>query len=105
MRVGTGASATFAESVDTVTQNLREVKPTIFLGVPRIWEKIAAGVAIRARDADPLKRLFFRMWLAIGRRLAEVWIRNRGRYPFHWNLVYLARLNVFSGPLQEKAGC
>src|SRR3989454_2425522 len=102
--VATGASANFAESVETVTQNLREVKPTIFLGVPRIWEKIAAGVAIRARDADPLKRLFFRMWLATGRRLAGVWIRNRGRYPFPWNLVYLAGWLLFYGPLQEKLG-
>ena len=102
--IATGASANFAESVETVTQNLREVKPTIFLGVPRIWEKIAAGVAIRARDADPLKRLFFRIWLAVGRRLAAVWIRNRGRYPFPWNLVYIAGWTVFYGPLQEKLG-
>jgi long-chain acyl-CoA synthetase len=102
--IATGASANFAESVETVTQNLREVKPTVFLGVPRIWEKIAAGVAIRARDADPLKRLFFRVWLAIGRRLAEVWIRNRGRYPFPWNVVYFAGWLLFYGPLQEKLG-
>ncbi len=102
--ISTGASANFAESVDTVPQNLREVKPTIFLGVPRIWEKIAAGVAIRARDADPLKRLFFRIWLGVGRRLADVWIRNRGRYPFPWNFVYLAGWTVFYGPLQEKLG-
>jgi long-chain acyl-CoA synthetase len=102
--IATGASANFAESVETVTQNLREVKPTIFLGVPRIWEKIAAGVAIRARDADPLKRLFFRIWLAVGRRLAKVWIRNRGRYPFPWNLVYFTGWLLFYGPLQEKLG-
>ena len=102
--IATGASANFAESVETVTQNLREVKPTIFLGVPRIWEKIAAGVAIRARDADPLKRLFFRIWLAVGRRLAEVWIGNRGRYPFPWNVVYLIGWLLFYGPLQEKLG-
>src|SRR5438309_1163055 len=102
--IATGASANFAESVETVPQNLREVKPTIFLGVPRIWEKMAAGVAIRASDADPLKRLTFRIWLAVGRRLAAVCIRNRGRYPFPWNLVYIAGWTVFYGPLQEKLG-
>ncbi len=102
--IGTGASANFAESVDTVPQNLREVKPTIFLGVPRIWEKMAAGIAIRMRDADPVKRLNFRIWLAVGRRLAAVWLANRGRYPFPWNLVYLLGWLSLYGPLQEKLG-
>jgi long-chain acyl-CoA synthetase len=102
--IASGASANFAESVDTVPQNLREVKPTIFLGVPRIWEKMAAGVAIRARDADPLKRLNFRVWLAVGERLSDVWIRARGRYPFPWNLVHLVGWVFLYGPLQEKLG-
>jgi len=102
--IATGASANFAESVDTVPQNLREVKPTIFLGVPRIWEKMAAGVAIRARDTDPLKRATFRIWLAVGRRLANEWIKARGRYPFPWNVVYLIGWLLFYGPLQEKLG-
>ncbi len=102
--IATGASANFAESVDTVPQNLREVKPTIFLGVPRIWEKMAASVAIRARDADPLKRATFRVWLAVGRRLAGEWIKARGRYPFPWNAVYLIGWLFFYGPLQEKLG-
>ena len=102
--IATGASANFAESVDTIPQNLREVKPTIFLGVPRIWEKMAAGVAIRASDADPLKRLTFRIWLAVGRRLADEWIKARGRYPFPWNVVYLLGWLSFYGPLQEKLG-
>ena len=86
--IATGASANFAESVDTVTANLREVEPTVFLGVPRIWEKMASGIHIRMQDADPLKRASYRLWLRIGRRLGEVWIANRGRYPFPWNLVY-----------------
>jgi long-chain acyl-CoA synthetase len=65
---------------------------------------MAAGVAIRARDADPLKRATFRVWLAVGRRLADKWIRARGRYPFPWNLVYLIGWLLFYGPLQEKLG-
>src|SRR5712691_7961207 len=102
--IASGASANFAESVDTVVQNLREVKPTIFLGVPRIWEKLAAGVAIRAQDADPLKRANFRVWLAVGRRLTDVWIASRGRYPLPWKAVYLVGWLFLYGPLQEKLG-
>ena len=102
--IACGASANFAESIDTVTANLREVEPTIFLGVPRIWEKMAAGIQIRMQDADPVKRTVFRLWTRIGERLADVWIRSGGRYPFPWSALYLlGRLSLY-GPLQDKLG-
>ena len=61
-----GLTVNFAESIDTVPANLREVQPTLFFAVPRIWERIHAGVMIRANDASPFKRL----WLRFGMRLA-----------------------------------
>ena len=54
--VSCGSVLNFAESIDTITANLREVQPTLFFAVPRIWEKIHAGVLIRANDATWLKR-------------------------------------------------
>ncbi len=102
--LASGASANFAESVDTVTMNLREVEPTVFLGVPRIWEKMAAGIFIRMQDADRLKRANFRLWLGVGRRLAEVWIRSGGRYPFPWNLLYRVGWLALYRSLQTKLG-
>ncbi len=41
---GAGVQVNFAESIATVQPNLREVQPTILFGVPRIWEKLLAGV-------------------------------------------------------------
>ena len=102
--VATGASANFAESVDTVTANLREVEPTIFLGVPRIWEKMASGIHIRMQDADPLKRASYRFWTRVGRRLGEVWIASGGRYPFPWNLVYGVGWLMLYRSLQRALG-
>ena len=102
--MASGASANFAESVDTVTMNLREVEPTVFLGVPRIWEKMAAGIFIRMQDADALKRANFRLWTAVGKRLTDVWIRSGGRYPFPWNLVYRAGWLALYRSLQNKLG-
>ena len=61
-----GLTVNFAESIDTVPANLREVQPTLFFAVPRIWERSHAGVMIRANDASPFKRL----WLRLGMRLA-----------------------------------
>ena len=50
--VGAGVVLNFAESIETVTANLREVQPTLFFAVPRIWEKLHAGVLIKGNDAS-----------------------------------------------------
>ena len=63
-----GAVVHFGESIDTVQQDLREVSPTIFLGVPRIWEKMHAGVEIKMRDSSWLKRTLFRWTEGVGQR-------------------------------------
>ncbi|MDX1468317.1 MAG: AMP-binding protein [Acidimicrobiia bacterium] len=64
--LNTAATVNFAESIETVTSDLREVQPTVFLGVPRIWEKMQAGVVIRMMDASFLKRTLFKAGLAVG---------------------------------------
>ncbi|KZY06171.1 MULTISPECIES: AMP-dependent synthetase/ligase [unclassified Sulfitobacter] len=46
----------FGESLRTITLDLREVAPQIFFGVPRIWEKMQAGVLVQAQTAGPLRR-------------------------------------------------
>src|SRR4030095_3709303 len=49
----TGATVNFAESIDTVSDNLREVAPALFFAVPRIWEKFYSAVALQMRAATP----------------------------------------------------
>jgi long-chain acyl-CoA synthetase len=71
--VSCGLCLNFAESIETVTINLREVQPTLFFAVPRIWEKLHASVLIRGNDASPFKRL----WLRFGLRLATVIGRDK----------------------------
>ena len=51
-----GPTLNFAESIETVAQNLREVQPTLFFAVPRIWERLHAGVQIRGGDATWFKK-------------------------------------------------
>ncbi len=56
----------FAESIDVVNENLREVQPTIFFAVPRIWEKLHAVALIKASDATWFKRKILNFGLGLG---------------------------------------
>ncbi len=51
MPSSSGSSVYYAESIDKVPDNLKEVQPTIFFGVPRIWEKFHAGVSAKLAQA------------------------------------------------------
>src|SRR5256714_8228453 len=61
----------FAESPETVPDNLREVQPTAFLAVPRVWEKFYSGITIALKDATPFQNWMYRQALAIGYRMTD----------------------------------
>src|SRR5438132_4650721 len=73
----TGATVNFAESIDTVPENIREVAPAVFFAVPRIWEKFYSGVAVRMREATRVGRLAYRWAIGVGMRMAECRIQGR----------------------------
>jgi long-chain acyl-CoA synthetase len=66
-----GSVMNFAESPETVPDNLREVQPTAFLAVPRIWEKFYSGITIALKDATTFQNWMYRNALAIGNRMTE----------------------------------
>ena len=66
-----GSEMHFAESPETVPHNLREVQPTAFLAVPRVWEKFYSGVTIALKDATPLQNWMYRQALGLGYQLTE----------------------------------
>ncbi len=62
-----GITVAYAESVQTVAANLLEVKPHVFVAVPRVYEKIMARVLENATSAGGLKTRIFRWALGVGR--------------------------------------
>ena len=66
-----GATVNFAESIDTVPDNVREVAPAAFFAVPRIWEKFYSGVALRMREATWIGKVMYRWALGVGMRVAD----------------------------------
>ena len=73
----TGSTVNFAENLDTVPEDIREVAPALFFAVPRIWEKFYSGVALRMREATWLGRFAYKWALRIGQRIAERRIAGR----------------------------
>ena len=76
-----GAIANFAESVETVPANVREVAPTTFFAVPRIWERFYSGIAIRMKEATWIGRTAYKWALGIGLKVAEAELDGRQPSP------------------------
>jgi long-chain acyl-CoA synthetase len=100
VRLGTVVS--FAESVDTLFQNLREVSPTYFAGPPRIWEKLASTLDLRMADSTPLKRRLYRLAVDVGRRHARA--ERAGRVGVGLRLAYRAARAAVLDPLKRRLG-
>ncbi len=49
----TGSILNFVENPETVPENVREIAPTVFTAVPRVWEKILLGRDDRAQGGQP----------------------------------------------------
>ena len=75
-----GATVSFAESIDTVLHDLREVAPNTFIGVPRIWEKLRSSVTVRLLDTRPLPRRLTEWAIGRGQRIADRRLGNGGRF-------------------------
>jgi len=97
-----GYVVNFVESLDTLFQNLREVSPTYFASVPRIWEKLASTVELRMADSTPLKRAIYRVAVRVGRRHARA--KLAGRVGPGLALAYRAASWVALGPLRRRLG-
>ena len=67
----TGTISNFVESPDTVPENAREVAPTTFGAVPRIWEKFYSAVNIAVGDATPLQRWVYKLAIGAGYMSAD----------------------------------
>lgn len=74
---GGGNAVYFAESLERVPDNLKEVQPTIFFGVPRIWEKFHAALVARLAQVTGPRKLLLDWAMGVGRRYHGLATRGR----------------------------
>jgi len=101
---GAGTQVNFAESIETVPQNLREVQPTLFFAVPRIWEKLLAGTRIRLESASWAKRHYAAFWMARAASVGKTLAGNGGRHTLGSRTVFTLGWLFFFRALQDRLG-
>jgi long-chain acyl-CoA synthetase len=96
-----GSRVDFGESIRTVQEDLREVAPRMFLGVPRIWEKLAAAITIKMQETGALRRALYARAMQACEPFAEVHPTRRSlgqRLVFgFWYLLVFRALQNFIG--------
>ena len=95
-----GMISNYVESPDTVFENQREVQPTVALAVPRIWEKMQSGIALRAREATFLQRHAYAWAMNAGLRLVDARLSGRG-VPITRRLGFLLALPIMRNIRRE----
>jgi len=71
-----GSEIAYAEDVTTLLRDMPEVQPTVMISVPRLYEKIYAGVQAKLADGPAVKRLLFNKAQKLGMERFE--LRQRG---------------------------
>lgn len=67
-----GMAVHYAESIDKVPDNLKEVRPTIFTGVPRIFEKVYAKARVSAARSNPVRETIFDWAISVAKEMAMI---------------------------------
>ncbi len=83
-----GCTVSFGESIRTVQKDLREIAPSYFLGVPRIWEKLHSEIHIKVNEAGGLRQRIYRWGM-------NVCAPIRSKMPAQWTLIEKAKLSFF----------
>jgi long-chain acyl-CoA synthetase len=65
-----GTAVHYAESIEKAADNLLEVAPTIFVGVPRIFEKVYATAKVKAAQKSQVKEMLFDWAIEVGKEYA-----------------------------------
>jgi long-chain acyl-CoA synthetase len=101
-----GSRVDFGESIRTVQEDLREVAPTMFLGVPRIWEKLHSAISVKMAETGRLRRAVYERGLKDCRPFAfkapqQRTLREKLTFGLYYLLIFRALQN-FIGLRQAR---
>ncbi|MEA3470534.1 MAG: long-chain fatty acid--CoA ligase, partial [Thermodesulfobacteriota bacterium] len=103
MHLNVGHTVNFTENTDTVMNDMKDVSPTVFHAVPRIWEKYYSGIVIKMDDATLLKRTCYNIAVKIGSRYNSTKLAGQKMPPWLYVAYQIAYFCVF-WKLKERLG-
>jgi long-chain acyl-CoA synthetase len=90
-----GCSVAFAESMNTLLENLLEIRPHLMVSAPRIFEKIYAGIMNKVLSSPPLRKKIFFWALKVGKKHGAKKLGGQPISPFFQAKRNLAHRLVF----------
>jgi long-chain acyl-CoA synthetase len=99
-----GCSIAYAEDMLSVGQNMPEVRPTVVVGVPRLFEKVYAAVMDNVLASPPLKRKIFFWATKVGREFGQKTLRGESIPRFLEFKRKIAHKLVFSKIIAKTGG-
>ncbi len=103
LMVSVGASVAYAENMETIPQNMLEIKPTVMLGVPRFFEKLYTKIHEGLHRAPPLKRRIMEWALTVGQR-SMAYRLKRQPLPLGLSLQYALAACLVFRKVQHRLG-
>ncbi|HDR05843.1 MAG TPA: long-chain fatty acid--CoA ligase, partial [Candidatus Marinimicrobia bacterium] len=99
-----GATVSYAESVEQVAANLKEIHPTVVIAVPRLFEKIYNRVLEGVNSGSPLKKLIFNWAVKVGSQVSAKF-RQFGKEPVGFlSFKYKIAVKLVFSKLQDATG-
>ena len=68
----TGSVLNFVENPETVPENVREIAPAVFIGVPRVWEKFYSAVSLALKESIALEQWAYKLAIGIGMKIVAL---------------------------------
>ncbi len=99
----TGARLNFPEEPETIAEDTREVGPNLVIYGPRQWEGLISQIQVKMIDAHPIKRFFYRLFLPIGHRMADLRFINKEPALF-WKILNAFAYLLLFRPLKDRLG-
>jgi long-chain acyl-CoA synthetase len=99
----TGHTVNFTENTDTVMADMRDVSPTLFHAVPRIWEKYYSAIVLKMADATWLKRTLYDIAVKIGTKYNNKVIKG-DKAPLYLALAYHLFYFIIFRKLKKRLG-
>ncbi|MCP4681233.1 MAG: long-chain fatty acid--CoA ligase [Desulfobacterales bacterium] len=99
-----GMVMNFPETMETITEDFREIGPTVIITASNFWEDLASRIRVKISDSGFIKRSFYKLSQKIGGAVVEL-ESNKMRVPAYLKFLKWLAVRLVSRALMDRVGC